>query len=88
MPVRSTAVENPEQKKFMEENPNFATAIKQLPDTRPQDYARVFLPGADQEIGGAFEKIVTNRDDVTKTLTALQDKLQGIYEKQVKPFAK
>lgn len=88
MPVRSTAVGNPEQKKFMEENPNFATAIKQLPDTRPQDYARVFLPGADQEIGGAFEKIVTNRDDVKETLTALQEKLQGIYDKQVKPVAK
>ncbi|HCG2963289.1 TPA: ABC transporter substrate-binding protein [Corynebacterium striatum] len=88
MPVRSTAVELDEQKKFMEENPNFKTAIEQLPDTRPQDYARVFLPGADQEIGGAFEKIVTNRDDVTKTLTDLQKTLQSIYDNQVKPVAK
>ncbi|HCG46478.1 ABC transporter substrate-binding protein [Corynebacterium flavescens] len=88
MPVRSTAVELEEQKKFMEENPNFATAIQQLPETRPQDYARVFLPGADQEIGGAFEKIVTNRDDVTKTLTDLQKTLQAIYDNQVKPIAK
>ena len=88
MPVRSTAVELDEQKKFMEENPNFATAIEQLPDTRPQDYARVFLPGADKEIGGAFEKIVNNRDDVTETMTKLQESLQKIYDNQVKPVAK
>ena len=45
---------------------------------------QVFLPGADQEIGGAFEKIVTNRDDVTKVLTDLQKTLQSIYDNQVK----
>ena len=84
MPVRSTAVDNEDQKKFMKDNPNFETAIKQLPETRPQDNARVFLPGADQEIGGAFEKIVTNRDDVTKVLTDLQKTLQSIYDNQVK----
>lgn len=88
MPVRKTAMELDEQKKFMEENPNFKTAIEQLPDTRPQDYARVFLPGADQEIGGAFEKIVTNRDDVKKTLTDLEKTLQSIYDNQVKPVIK
>jgi len=85
MPVRSSAADNEDQKKFMEENPNFETAIKQLPETRPQDNARVFLPGADQEIGGAFEKIVTNRDDVTKVLTDLEKTLQSIYDNQVKP---
>ncbi|AMO91137.1 bacterial extracellular solute-binding family protein [Corynebacterium simulans] len=88
MPVHKTAMELDEQKKFMEENPNFKTAIEQLPDTRPQDYARVFLPGADQEIGGAFEKIVTNRDDVKKTLTDLEKTLQSIYDNQVKPVIK
>lgn len=88
MPVRKTAMELDEQKKFMKENPNFKTAIEQLPDTRPQDYARVFLPGADQEIGGAFEKIVTNRDDVKKTLTDLEKTLQSIYDNQVKPVIK
>lgn len=88
MPVRKTAMELDEQKKLMEENPNFKTAIEQLPDTRPQDYARVFLPGADQEIGGAFEKIVTNRDDVKKTLTDLEKTLQSIYDNQVKPVIK
>lgn len=86
MPVRSTAVENEDQKKFMEENPNFATAIEQLPETRPQDNARVFLPGADQEIGGAFERIVTNRDDVTEVLSDLQNTLQNIYDNQVEPI--
>ena len=47
-----------------------------------------FLPGADQEIGGAFEKIVTNRDDVKKTLTDLEKTLQSIYDNQVKPVIK
>lgn len=88
MPVRSTAVDHPEQKKFMEENPNFATAIKQLPDTRPQDNVRIFLPNGDQEIGGALEKIITNRDDVKSTMEALEKSMKATYENQVAPLLK
>lgn len=88
MPVRSDATEDAEQKKFLEENPNFATAIEQLPDTRPQDNARIFLPNGDQEIGGALETIVTSRADVKKTLEDLQKKLEDVYNNQVKPIVK
>lgn len=85
MPVRTAAVDLPEQQQFMAENPNFATAVHQLPHTRPQDRARVFFPGADREIGGAFEKIVTNREDVAATLEKLDKALQTIYDNQLRP---
>ncbi len=86
MPVRTDAPKDPDQKKFMEENPNFATAIEQLPDTRPQDYVRIFLPNGDKEIGGALETIITNGADVKKTMDDLQKKLQSVYDNQVKPI--
>lgn len=46
MPVRKSAVENDEMKKYLDENPNARTAVDQLAVTRSQDYARVFVPGA------------------------------------------
>mgnify|MGYP002653045258 CR=1 FL=1 len=49
MPVRKDAMEKPEEKKFLEENPNAMTAIKQLNEnTQPQDAARVFVSGGGQ----------------------------------------
>lgn len=88
MPVRTTAQEDPEQKKFMEENPNFATAVKQLPQTRPQDNARVFIPGADTKIGGAFETILNGNAEVQPTMEKLQKEVQAIFDAQVKPRLK
>lgn len=85
MPVRSNASEDTEQKKFLEENPNYQTAIDQLPHTRSQDYARVFIPGADTRIGGAFEKILIQGADVNETMNELQKDVQAIYDVQIKP---
>jgi sn-glycerol 3-phosphate transport system substrate-binding protein len=76
MPVRKSAVESEEMQAFFEENPNFRTAVEQLPLTRPQDAARVFIPNGDQIIGGGLEQITINLedpqvafDDVATTLT-------------------
>ncbi|HIW95044.1 MAG TPA: ABC transporter substrate-binding protein [Candidatus Corynebacterium gallistercoris] len=85
MPVRTAAVEDPEQKKFLEENPNYQTAIDQLPHTRVQDNARVFIPGADQKIGGAFESILVNGDDIKSTMSRVEQELTQAYEGQIKP---
>lgn len=76
MPVRKSAIDSPEMQAFFEENPNFKTAVEQLPLTQPQDAARVFIPNGDQIIGKGLERITINKeeaqpvfDDVAATLT-------------------
>jgi sn-glycerol 3-phosphate transport system substrate-binding protein len=76
MPVRNSAIESEEMQAFFADNPNFRTAVEQLPLTRPQDAARVFIPNGDQIIGGGLERITVNLedpqvafDDVAATLT-------------------
>jgi sn-glycerol 3-phosphate transport system substrate-binding protein len=63
MPVRKSAIESEEMQAFFAENPNFKTAVDQLPLTRPQDAARVFIPNGDQIIGAGLERIVINFED-------------------------
>ena len=76
MPVRKSAIESEEMQAFFADNPNFKTAVDQLPLTQPQDAARVFIPNGDQIIGGGLERITINKeeakpvfDDVAATLT-------------------
>ena len=68
--------------------PQIQTAIDQLAVTKVQDNARVFLPGADQEMAKSVAKIVTQQGDVKATMSDLKKTLQGIYEKDVKPKLK
>ena len=63
MPVRKSAIASEEMQEFFAENPNFKTAVDQLPMTRPQDSARVFIPNGDQIIGKGLERITINQDD-------------------------
>jgi sn-glycerol 3-phosphate transport system substrate-binding protein len=84
MPVRKSAIESEEMQTFFAENPNFKTAVDQLPLTRPQDAARVFIPNGDQIIGAGLERIVINFEDpqvvfdeVANTLT---DEAQPVKE--------
>ena len=79
-----SAIESEEMQAFFEENPNFRTAVEQLPLTRPQDAARVFIPNGDQIIGAGLERIVINFEDpqvvfdeVANTLT---DEAQPVKE--------
>src|SRR5690606_36321132 len=60
MPVRTSAIESPEFQAFLDENPNNRVAIEQLPLTRPQDTARVFIPNGDQILGRGWEQILVN----------------------------
>ena len=76
MPVRKSAVESEAMQAFFAENPNFKTAVDQLPLTQPQDSARVFIPNGDQIIGKGLERITINNEDaqpvfdeVAQTLT-------------------
>lgn len=60
MPVRTSAIESEEFQTFITENPNNRVAIEQLPLTRPQDTARVFIPNGDQILGRGWEQILVN----------------------------
>ena len=85
MPVRKSAVENDDMKKYLDQNPNARTAVDQLAVTRSQDYARVFVPGADQVIGTGLEKIALQNADVAVTFAEIQDQLQQIIDRQITP---
>ena len=90
MPVRKSAVESPEMIAFFEANPNFKVAVDQLPLTRAQDAARVFIPNGDQIIGKGLERITINGeevqpvfDEVAATLTEeAQPVLEALAELQ------
>lgn len=59
-------------------------ALDQLPHTKPQDYARVFLPGADRIICAGLESIGLEGSDVTDTFTDIEKQLGVIYDRQIK----
>jgi sn-glycerol 3-phosphate transport system substrate-binding protein len=84
MPVRTDA----DMSAVLATTPQIQVALDQLKVTRSQDYGRVFLPGADLEMANAAAKIMNEKADVATTLGALQQKLEGIYTKTVKPKLK
>ena len=81
MPTRESA----DMTAVLAQTPQIQTAMDQLAVTRVQDNARVFLPGADQELAKAAAAILTQQADVKSTMTSLKKTLEGIYEKDVKP---
>ncbi|MDO5035128.1 MAG: ABC transporter substrate-binding protein [Actinomycetaceae bacterium] len=89
MPVRKDALDHPDEKKFLEENPNAETALKQLTEnTQPQDYARVFVPGGGQRIGAALDEITIGGADVKATFEKLQQDTQTTIERDIEPLLK
>lgn len=64
MPVRKAAIESEKMQAFFAERPNFKTAVDQLPQTKPQDAARVFIRGGDQIIGKGLEAVTVADGDV------------------------
>ncbi|MSS46253.1 ABC transporter substrate-binding protein [Cutibacterium sp. WCA-380-WT-3A] len=81
MPVCTTS----DTSKLLKENPLIGQAIKQLDATRPQDYARVFVPGGDQEIAKAVASVIQQGGELKPTMSKLRATLEGIYTSQVKP---
>lgn len=81
MPVREDA----DTKALLAKNPLAQVALDQLSHTRTQDYARVFIPGADQEMAKACALFLTQGKPVQDSMSGLKTTLQGLYEKQVKP---
>lgn len=87
MPVRKSALDDPAEKAYLAKDPKYALAVKQLPQTRPQAYARVFVPGGGAKIGQALDKIVAGAD-VESTFKDLDSLITTTYNTQVKPLLK
>lgn len=85
IPVRKSAQQDPSEVAFLAKNPNFQTAIHQLPLTKSQDYGRVFLPGADEIIGTGLEQIGLQNKDAATVFANVQNQLHGIYLRQIQP---
>lgn len=84
MPVRTSAIESDATQAFLAERPNAAVALQQLPKTRAQDSARVFVSGGDQIIGRGWEQILVNgnaaQDVFDGVKVELDDAKQAILE--------
>ncbi|MEV6770841.1 ABC transporter substrate-binding protein [Nocardia sp. NPDC051030] len=85
MPVRKSAMQDPSELDFLTKNPNSKTAIDQLAVTKPQDYARVFLPGGDQIIGTGLEQIGLQNRDAAAAFADVTTQLQNIIDRQITP---
>lgn len=85
LPVRKSTLEDPGEKKYLAENPRAQVAVTQLQHTRPQDYAEVFLPGGERIIGAGLESIGLQGADVTTTFAKINQQLQVVLDRQIKP---
>ncbi|HQE30398.1 MAG TPA: ABC transporter substrate-binding protein [Propionibacteriaceae bacterium] len=81
MPVRTSANIDA----VISKRPQAKVALDQLSHTRVQDFARVFLPGGDREIGMASADILTQQANIKERMTKLKTTLTGIYTNDVKP---
>ncbi|MGI9254326.1 MAG: ABC transporter substrate-binding protein [Thermomicrobiales bacterium] len=71
MPVRKSAVESQDMQDFFAAHPNYKVAVEQLAKTRPQDSARVWIPGGDQIIGKGLEQIIINNQPAQEAFDAV-----------------
>ncbi|WP_158583025.1 ABC transporter substrate-binding protein [Nesterenkonia natronophila] len=62
------------------ETPQFETAVDQLERARVQDYARVFLPGADLELATTLQSLLTTGDDVREEMERVEAEFESLYE--------
>lgn len=80
MPVRISTKQSPEMQAFFAENPNFKTAVDQLPQTRAQDAARVFVRNGDQIIGRGLERIIVNGEVPSAVFAEVNAELSAAAE--------
>ncbi|MBA2278338.1 MAG: ABC transporter substrate-binding protein [Chloroflexia bacterium] len=77
MPVRKSAIASPEMTEYYKTNPLFQTAVQQLETTKPQDPARIYIPGGDRIIGDGLERITVNQAEVQATFEEIQGQLES-----------
>jgi sn-glycerol 3-phosphate transport system substrate-binding protein len=78
--VRISTKQTPEMVSFFADNPNFKIAVDQLPKTRAQDAARVFVRNGDQIIGRGLERIIVNQEDVATVFGEVAAELTSVAE--------
>jgi sn-glycerol 3-phosphate transport system substrate-binding protein len=88
MPVRKSAIDSKEMNDFYKQKPNFTTAVKQLAQTKPQDWARVGIPNGDQMIGKGLERITVAQEPVEQVFKELQAQLEKEGKPVVEQFKK
>lgn len=76
MPVRKSTADTQTYKDLFAKQPQYKVAVDQLPKTRAQDGARVFIPGGDQIIGKGLERILVGKEDVAKVFAEVQATLE------------
>lgn len=84
MPVRKSALDNADEKAFLDKNPNAKVAVQQLAKTRSQDSARVLVPGGGARIGKALDQVAAGQD-VATAFAALDKETQTTIDSQIKP---
>lgn len=87
MPVRKSTAASDSYTAFFEKVPQAKTAVDQLPETEPQDAARVFIPGGDQIIGKGLERIIVGKEDVKTVFQDVTDTLNKEAEPVKKDIA-
>ena len=75
MPVRTSAIEGEAMQAFFAANPNFRTAVDQLPVARPSDTARTWVPGGDALISDAITRILVEGTTASDAFTAVAESL-------------
>jgi len=84
MPARKSALKDPKEIAYLKANPNSRTAVEQLPFTKSQDYARVFVPGGGLRIGAALDRIARG-EDVEQVFGQLQTETQQVIDRDITP---
>lgn len=65
------------------QRPQFQTAVDQLERARVQDFARLFLPGADLELTQTLQRILTSDVDVAEQMAQLQTEFENLYQSEI-----
>lgn len=76
MPVRTSAIESPAMQQFFATNPNFKTAVDQLPVARASDTARTWVPGGDAIIADGVTRILVENTDPQEVFSAVAATLE------------
>jgi sn-glycerol 3-phosphate transport system substrate-binding protein len=84
MPARKSALKDPKEVAYLKANPNAKTAVEQLPFTKSQDYARVFVPGGGLRIGAGLDRIARG-EDVEKVFGELSAETQKVTDRDITP---
>lgn len=80
LPVVKAAEKDPDLVKLTTEDPNFLTALNQLPKTEPQDLVRPLVSNAGEMMDQALQKLYSSDASVEDVFGRLNDQLQSRAE--------